>query len=121
MRSQQDARRGGVEGVPHIAGRVVRRHVEQLEIGQVVLDLPAAVDLETEVGENGVDVAGLHIKAATGISAAVLGVALIVTLRLRPAGLLSSYEFQLGLGRGVQLPPVAVVREERTATPSEER
>lgn len=71
--------------------------------------------------EDGVDIAGLHIKAATGISAAVLGVALIVTLRLRPAGLLSSYEFQLGLGRGVQVPPVSVVHEERTPAPSEER
>ena len=50
--------------------------------------------------EEGVDVAGLHIKTATGMSAAVLGIALILTLRLRPAGLLSSYEFQLGLGAG---------------------
>jgi len=50
--------------------------------------------------EDGVDVAGLHIKTATGMSAAVLGIALILTLRLRPAGLLSSYEFQFGLGAG---------------------
>jgi branched-chain amino acid transport system permease protein len=48
--------------------------------------------------EDGVDVAGIHLKAATGISGAVLGIALILTLRLRPAGLLSAYEFQLGLG-----------------------
>jgi hypothetical protein len=48
--------------------------------------------------EDGVDVAGLHIKAATGISAAVLGIGLILMLRFRPAGLLSSYELQLGLG-----------------------
>jgi branched-chain amino acid transport system permease protein len=48
--------------------------------------------------EDGVDVAGLHLKTSTGMSAAVLGVALILTLRLRPAGLLSSYEFQLGFG-----------------------
>jgi hypothetical protein len=71
--------------------------------------------------ENGIDIAGLHVKAATGISAAVLGVALIVTLRLRPAGLLSSFEFQLGLGRGVQLPPVSVMHEERSPAPSKER
>ena len=48
--------------------------------------------------ENGVDLAGLHIKAATGISAAVLGIALIVTLRWRPAGLLSAYELQFSDG-----------------------
>ena len=44
--------------------------------------------------ENGVHIFGLHLKAATGISAAVLGVALIVTLRLRPEGLFSAYELQ---------------------------
>jgi branched-chain amino acid transport system permease protein len=71
--------------------------------------------------EDGVDVAGLHIKAATGVSAAVLGVALIVTLRLRPAGLLSAYEFQLGLGRNAEASPVSVAPRERTPAPSEER
>lgn len=44
--------------------------------------------------ENGVHIFGLHLKAATGISAAVLGVALIVTLRLRPEGLFSAFELQ---------------------------
>lgn len=48
--------------------------------------------------EDGVDVVGVHLKASTGISAAVLGVALILTLRWRPAGLFSAYEFQLGIG-----------------------
>ena len=64
--------------------------------------------------EKGVDVAGLHLKAATGMSAAVLGVALIGTLRLRPAGLMSSYELQLGVGAG-QRPaePPVVATEER--------
>lgn len=72
--------------------------------------------------ENGVDVAGLHIKAPTGMSAAVLGVALIVMLRLRPAGWLSSYEFQLGLGESAHVgEPVAVVREERIPAASQER
>jgi branched-chain amino acid transport system permease protein len=67
--------------------------------------------------EDGVDVAGIHIKSATGISAAVLGIALIVTLRLRPAGLFASYEFQLGVGgrrRAGEVPtPVTEVSEER--------
>jgi branched-chain amino acid transport system permease protein len=49
--------------------------------------------------ENGVDVVGLHLKTATGMSAAVLGIALILVLRWRPAGLLSAYELQLE-GRG---------------------
>lgn len=71
--------------------------------------------------ENGFDIAGLHIEAATGISAAVLGVALIVTLRVRPAGLLSSYEFQLGLGRGVRHPPVAAMHDDSTTGPQAER
>ena len=71
--------------------------------------------------EDGVDLAGLHIKAATGISAAVLGVALIVTLRLRPAGLLSSYEFQLGLGQGEGTSPVPVAPNEQTSARPQER
>ena len=49
--------------------------------------------------EDGVDVAGLHIKAATGISAAVLGIALILTLRLRPAGLSPRTSFSWGCVR----------------------
>ena len=57
VRAQQDAGRRRVEGVPHVAGRVVRRHVEQLEVGLVVLDLAAAVNLEAQVGEDGGDVA----------------------------------------------------------------
>lgn len=70
--------------------------------------------------EEGVDVAGLHIKAATGISAAVLGIALIVTLRLRPAGLLSSYELQLGFGADSRMPePVASTSKENVITPKE--
>jgi branched-chain amino acid transport system permease protein len=45
--------------------------------------------------ENGVDVLGLHLKTATGMSAAVLGLALILMLRWRPEGLLSAYELQV--------------------------
>jgi len=45
--------------------------------------------------ENGVDVFGLHLKTATGMSAAVLGIALILMLRWRPEGLLSAFELQL--------------------------
>jgi hypothetical protein len=44
--------------------------------------------------ENGVNVLGVHLSAPTGISAAVLGVALILTLRWRPEGLMSAYELQ---------------------------
>lgn len=44
--------------------------------------------------ENGVTVIGVHLSAPTGISAAVLGVALILTLRWRPEGLMSAYELQ---------------------------
>ena len=43
VRAQEHAGRGGVERVPHVARRVVRRHVEQLEVVFVVLDLAAAV------------------------------------------------------------------------------
>jgi branched-chain amino acid transport system permease protein len=45
--------------------------------------------------ENGVDVLGVHLKTATGMSGAVLGVALILMLKWRPSGLLSAFEFQL--------------------------
>jgi branched-chain amino acid transport system permease protein len=62
--------------------------------------------------EDGVDVAGIHIKASTGMSAAVLGIALILTLRLRPAGLLSSYEFQLGLDTAPRASEAAAVAAE---------
>ena len=57
VRPQQHAGRRRVERVPHVAGRVVRRHVEQFEVRLVVLDLAAAVDLEAQVGEDGVDLA----------------------------------------------------------------
>jgi branched-chain amino acid transport system permease protein len=46
--------------------------------------------------ENGFNVADWHIQAPTGISSAVLGVALILMLRWRPEGLLSAYELQVG-------------------------
>ena len=49
--------------------------------------------------EDGVDVVGLHLKTPTGMSGAVLGVALILMLRWRPAGLLSAFELQVE-GRG---------------------
>jgi branched-chain amino acid transport system permease protein len=45
--------------------------------------------------ENGVTLFGLHVNAATGISSAVLGVALILMLRWRPEGMVSAYELQL--------------------------
>lgn len=44
--------------------------------------------------ESGVTIAGIDIQAATGISAAVLGVALILMLRWRPEGLLGASEVQ---------------------------
>jgi branched-chain amino acid transport system permease protein len=44
--------------------------------------------------ENGTHVLGVHLSAPTGISAAVLGVALILTLRWRPEGLMSAFELQ---------------------------
>ena len=52
VRPQQHAGRRRVERVPHVARRVVRRHVEQVEVRLVVLDLAAAVDLEAHVGED---------------------------------------------------------------------
>ena len=57
VRAQDHARRGGVKRVPHVAGRVVRRHVEQFEVGQIVFDFPAAIDLKAQVGEDGHDLA----------------------------------------------------------------
>jgi hypothetical protein len=45
--------------------------------------------------ENGTNVLGVHLSAPTGISAAVLGVALILTLRWRPEGLMSAFELQI--------------------------
>lgn len=46
--------------------------------------------------EGGSSLFGLHLSAPTGISAAVLGVALILMLRWRPEGLFGSAELQLG-------------------------
>jgi branched-chain amino acid transport system permease protein len=44
--------------------------------------------------ENGTTVLGVHLSAPTGISAAVLGVALILTLRWRPEGIMSALELE---------------------------
>jgi branched-chain amino acid transport system permease protein len=68
--------------------------------------------------ENGVDVVGVHLKTATGMSGAVLGVALILMLRWRPSGLISAYELQIeGPGeRPAQVPAAA----EAPAPPSTE-
>jgi branched-chain amino acid transport system permease protein len=68
--------------------------------------------------ENGVDLAGVHLDVPTGMSAAVLGIVLILMLRLRPAGLFSAYELQLGLDRSPRgFGPAAM----KTGTVSEER
>ena len=50
--------------------------------------------------EDGVNIAGVSIKTATGMSTAVLGVLLILMLRWRPEGLVSAYELQLGVRDG---------------------
>jgi branched-chain amino acid transport system permease protein len=64
--------------------------------------------------EDGVDVLGVHLKTATGMSAAVLGIALILVLRWRPEGLLSAYELQLE-GRGDRPAERAVEVDEEPA------
>lgn len=61
--------------------------------------------------ESGVDVVGVHLEAATGISAAILGFALILMLRWRPAGLLGAAELQL------ERPPGPGSPEARQAQP----
>ena len=53
--AQDDAGAGGVESVPHVAGGMVLRDVEQLEVVFVGLHVAAAIDLETHVGPDGVD------------------------------------------------------------------
>jgi branched-chain amino acid transport system permease protein len=73
----------------------------------------AAVTVLTEFlrrVESGVDVAGLHLDAATGISAAVLGIALILMLRWRPEGIVGAYEvqFEAGQAGAPRAPPPAV-------------
>ena len=62
--------------------------------------------------ENGVNVLGVHLNAPTGISAAVLGVALILTLRWRPEGLMSAFELQFDRPRRAADDP-----DVETATP----
>lgn len=49
--------------------------------------------------ENGFSIAGHVIQLPTGISIAVLGVALILFLRLKPAGVMGNNELQVVLGR----------------------
>ena len=49
MGAQQHVTLGGVEGVLHIAGRMVPGEVEQLEVAFVSLHIPAAIDLEAHV------------------------------------------------------------------------
>jgi branched-chain amino acid transport system permease protein len=66
--------------------------------------------------ENGVDFFGLHLNTPTGMSGAVLGVALIVMLRLRPAGLLSAFELQLE-GRGAKPANAPAAAQSSTSSP----
>ena len=51
---------GGVEGVPHIPGGMMRRHVEQLEVVLVGDHVGAPVDLEAHVPEHPVHLAHHH-------------------------------------------------------------
>ncbi len=55
VRAQHDAGRGRVERVPHVARRMMRRDVEQLEVVGVGLDIARAVDLEAHLGPDGDD------------------------------------------------------------------
>ena len=60
-----------VESVPHVAGRVMGRNVEQGEVVIVELHVPAAVDLESHVGPDRVNPAqdlggGMQAPAAGG-------------------------------------------------------
>jgi len=59
---------------------------------------------------------GLHLKTATGMSGAVLGIALILMLRWRPAGLLSAFELQVE-GRGDRPVAVPAAANAPTASP----
>jgi branched-chain amino acid transport system permease protein len=67
--------------------------------------------------ENGVDVFGLHLKTATGMSGAVLGVALILMLKWRPSGLLSAFEFQIEGSRQRPMPAPAQASAPTSASP----
>jgi branched-chain amino acid transport system permease protein len=68
--------------------------------------------------ENGVTVLGVHLSAPTGISAAVLGVALILTLRWRPEGLMSAYELQFDRRKPATEEPASEGAEIEPATPA---
>ena len=48
-----------VERILHLAGRVMRREIQQLEIQFVGLDLRRGVDLKAHLGQNGQDAAQL--------------------------------------------------------------
>ena len=70
--------------------------------------------------EDGVDILGVQVEGATGMSAAVLGVLLILMLRWRPAGLLSAYEVQLE-GGGESPAEVEGAAETETGTTKGQR
>ena len=57
VRAQNDAGLGGVERIPHVAGRVVLRNVQQLEVVLVRLHVAAAINLESHVAPNAVNLA----------------------------------------------------------------
>jgi branched-chain amino acid transport system permease protein len=69
--------------------------------------------------ENGVTVLGVHLSAPTGISAAVLGVALILTLRWRPEGVMSAYELQFDRPRPPAEEPAAEGAAIEPASPAQ--
>jgi hypothetical protein len=65
--AQDDALVGGVKGVPHVASRVVGRHVEQLKVVLVAFYVGAAINLEPHLGKDGVNLAqglGAGMQAA---------------------------------------------------------
>ncbi len=57
MCPQNDAGRGGMERVPHIARRVMLRNIEQLEVCFVVFDFACPKNLKTHVRPDVVNVA----------------------------------------------------------------
>jgi branched-chain amino acid transport system permease protein len=74
--------------------------------------LIAALNEITRQFERGINVGDVTVQLPSGISIAVLGVALIVVLRFRPAGVMDSNELQVSFGRSKK------VSEERdTAQP----
>ena len=69
VRAQNNIIFVGIEGVPHIPGRMVRGNIEKSEVEIIGFDFRALVDLESHLPSNPVNLLGSQIEGVDAPSA----------------------------------------------------